>query len=48
MPFTPSFGQTPLPHGELAALLAEVVDKPITRADVYDLEQGLQAASADR
>jgi fido (protein-threonine AMPylation protein) len=45
MPLTPGYGETPLPHEELAALLAEVVevlDKPITRADVYDLEQGLQ------
>jgi len=45
MPFAPSYGETPLPHEELAALLAEVVevlDNPITRADVYDLEQGLQ------
>src|SRR6478736_1756860 len=45
MPLTPSYGETPLPHEELTALLAEVVDlldKPITRADGYDLEQGLQ------
>lgn len=45
MPLTPGYGETPLPHDELAALLPEVVevlDKPITRADVYDLEQGLQ------
>lgn len=44
-PLTPGYGETPLPHDELAALLPEVVevlDKPITRADVYDLEQGLQ------
>lgn len=45
MPLTPGYGETPLPHDELDALLAEVVeilDKPITRADVYALEQGLQ------
>lgn len=45
MPLTPGYGETPLPYDELAALLPEVVevlDKPITRADVYDLEQGLQ------
>ncbi|GAT02543.1 hypothetical protein RMCFA_2655 [Mycolicibacterium fortuitum subsp. acetamidolyticum] len=45
MPLTPGYGDTPLPHDELAALLPEIVDvldKPITRADVYDLEQGLQ------
>ncbi|BBY57673.1 Fic family protein [Mycolicibacterium sarraceniae] len=45
MPLTPGYGETPLPHDELDALLAEVVeilDKPITRADVYALEQSLQ------
>lgn len=45
MPLTPGYGETPLPHDELHALLPEIVDilaKPITRADVYDLEQGLQ------
>ena len=45
MPLTPGYGDTPLPHEELTALLPEVVDrldKPVTRADVYDLEQGIQ------
>lgn len=45
MPLTPGYGETPLEHDELDALLPEVVDlldKPITRAAVYDLEQGLQ------
>lgn len=45
MPLTPGYGETPLPYDELTALLPEVVDlldKPITRAAVYDLEQGLQ------
>lgn len=45
MPLTPGYGETPLPHDELAELLPEIVevlDKPITRADVYDLEQGIQ------
>lgn len=44
-PLTPGYGETPLPHGELSALLPEIIDildEPITRADVYDLEQGLQ------
>ena len=44
MPLTPGYGETPLPHDELDALLPEVIeilDKPITRADVYDLEQGM-------
>lgn len=42
---TPGYGETPLSHEELTALLPEVVDvldKPITRGDVYDLEQGIQ------
>ncbi|BBZ31041.1 hypothetical protein MMAD_53360 [Mycolicibacterium madagascariense] len=45
MPLAPGYGETPLPHEELTALLPAVLDvlpKPITRADVYDLEQGLQ------
>ena len=45
MPLTPGYGETPLPHDELTALLpevADVLDTPITRAAVYDLEQGLQ------
>lgn len=46
MPLTPGYGETPLPHDELSALLPEVVEvlgAPVTRADVYDLEQALQA-----
>lgn len=45
MPLTPGYGETPLPEDELAALLphvVEVLDKPIRRADVYDLEQAVQ------
>jgi hypothetical protein len=45
MPLTPGYGETPLPHDELTALLPEVVEvlgMPIARAAVYDLEQGLQ------
>ena len=45
MPLTPGYGETPLSHEELTALLPDVVDvldKPITRGDVYDLEQGIQ------
>jgi hypothetical protein len=40
MPLTPGYGETPLPHEELAALLPEVVDilgEPMTRGDVYAL-----------
>jgi len=50
MSLTPGFGQTPLPHDELAALLPEVVvvlGEPITRAAVYVLEQGLQDRVTD-
>jgi hypothetical protein len=49
MPLTPDYGETPLPHEELTALLPEIVDvldKPITRSDVYDIEQGLPKADA--
>jgi fido (protein-threonine AMPylation protein) len=45
MPLTPGYGETPLPAGELSALLpqvVEVLDKPIRMADVYDLEQAVQ------
>jgi len=50
MSLTPGYGQTPLPHDELAALLPEVVvvlGEPVTRAAVYDLEQGLQDRVTD-
>lgn len=50
MSLTPCYGETPLPHDELSALLDEVVkilDKPITRAAVYDLEQGFQNRASD-
>lgn len=45
MSLTPGYGETPLPHDELTALRPEIVDilgDPVTRADVYDLEQGRQ------
>ncbi|MEW5813084.1 MAG: Fic family protein [Actinomycetota bacterium] len=45
MPLTPGYGETPLPHDELSALLpqaAEALGPAVTRADVYDLEQALQ------
>jgi fido (protein-threonine AMPylation protein) len=44
MPLTPGYGETPLPEDELAALLPHVIgvlDKPISRADVYDLESAV-------
>ena len=45
MPLTPGYGETPLPHDELTALLPHVVkvlEKPVSRAAVYDLEQAVQ------
>ena len=50
MPLAPGYGETPLPHDELMALVAdaeEILDKPITRAAVYDLEQGFQDRVSD-
>ncbi|MDZ7884144.1 MAG: Fic family protein [Mycobacterium sp.] len=45
MPLTPGYGETPLPHDELSALspgVVAILGKPITKAAVYDLEQGIQ------
>ncbi|EUA08522.1 hypothetical protein I546_4679 [Mycobacterium kansasii 732] len=45
MPLTPGYGDTPLPDDELEALLphiAELVEEPVSKAAVYDLEQGVQ------
>jgi fido (protein-threonine AMPylation protein) len=45
MPLTPGYGETPLPHDELTALLphvVEVLETPVSRAAVYDLEQAVQ------
>lgn len=45
MPVAPGYGETPLPHDELAALtpsILEILDEPVTRAAVYDLEQAVQ------
>ncbi|MEZ0051987.1 fido (protein-threonine AMPylation protein) [Mycobacterium sp. MAA66] len=45
MPLAPGYGETPLPHDELTALnpsIVGILDVPITRAAVYDLEQGIQ------
>lgn len=45
MPLTPGYGETPLPDDERMALrshVVEVLDKPIRRVDVYDLEQAVQ------
>lgn len=50
MPLTPGYGETPLPHDELSALLPEaavVLGAAVTRADVYDLEQALQVRLED-
>lgn len=45
MPLTPGYGETPLAEDELIALLphvVEVLDEPIRRADIYDVEQAVQ------
>lgn len=45
MPLAPGYGGTPLPHDEFASLRPSIVgilDAPVTRAAVYDLEQGVQ------
>ena len=50
MPLTPGYGETPLPDDELAALLPDIVlmlGEPVTRAAVYDLEQGIQQQVAE-
>jgi len=50
MPLTPGYGETPLPDDELAALLPDAVlmlGAPVTRAAVYDLEQGVQQQVAE-
>lgn len=50
MSLTPEYGETPLPDDELAALLpdaAQILDEPVTKAAVYDLEQGIQEQVAE-
>ena len=50
MSLTPGYGETPLPDDELASLLPDVVrilGEPVTRAAVFDLEQGVQEQVAE-
>jgi fido (protein-threonine AMPylation protein) len=50
MSLAPGYGETPLPDDELEALLPHVVHllgSPITKAAVYDLEQGVQEQVAE-
>ncbi|RCK71206.1 cell filamentation protein Fic [Desertihabitans brevis] len=50
MPLTPGYGETPVPDDELDALLPvarELLDPPITKAAVYDLEQAVQEDVAE-
>jgi fido (protein-threonine AMPylation protein) len=50
MSLTPAYLETPLPDDELAALLpdaAQILDEPVTKAAVYDLEQGIQEQLAE-
>ncbi|MCT1828639.1 Fic family protein [Brevibacterium luteolum] len=47
MVFDPGYGETPISHEEFRALLEparEVLDEPISKAQVYDLEQAVQEA----
>lgn len=51
MPLTPGYGETPLPEDEAAGLVPRVRDilgESATNADVYDLEQAVQEAVAER
>lgn len=46
MTLDPGYGETPLPFEELDALLPaarDILDEPITKAAVYDLEQAIEA-----
>ena len=50
MSLTPGYGETPLPDDELGSLLPDVVrilGEPVTRAAVFDLEQGVQEQVAE-
>lgn len=50
MTFNPGYGDTPLPFDELDALLPDVrnlLDDPITKMAVYDLEQAVEADVAE-
>ncbi len=47
----PGYGSTPLPFDELDALLSQArasLGEPVMRADIYDLEQELEADNAER
>lgn len=50
MSLSPGYGETPVPGDELLALLPQARDllgEPVTKAAVYDLEQGIQAHTAE-
>ncbi|GAA2012879.1 Fic family protein [Microbacterium ulmi] len=50
MPLTPGYGETPVTDDEADALLPqarELLGEPITKADVYDLEQAVQEEVAE-
>lgn len=50
MTFDPGYGETPLPFEELDALLPSaraLLEEPITKAAVYDLEQAIEASVAE-
>lgn len=50
MPLTPGYGDTPLPDDELEALLphiADLLERPISKAAIYDLEQAVREHVAE-
>lgn len=51
MTVAPGHGETPVPDDELAWLLPDIRDlleEPVTKAAVYDLEQAVQAQAAEQ
>lgn len=47
MPLTPGYGETPVPDDDLDSLLPSIRDligQPVSKAAIYDLEQGIQAS----
>jgi fido (protein-threonine AMPylation protein) len=49
MPLAPGYGETPVPDDDLDSLLPSIRDllgEPVSKAAIYDLEQGIQASVA--
>jgi hypothetical protein len=50
MSLTPGYGETPVPDDDLDSLRAgvrELLGDPLSKAAIYDLEQGIQANVAE-